>query len=69
MKKCCRSSPRCRRCPVLVKAEARARPCTTGPGTIVEEILGGGSPALPSSVADALDALSFARGRYLARHP
>jgi len=54
-KKCCRSSPRCGRCPVLLKAQARAR---AGRAGLIEEILAG-SPVrqLPACVEAALAGL------------
>ena len=54
---CCRSSPRCRRCPVVLKAEARAG----ARAAVVEEIFRGSSRPLPAAVEDALAALSLAR--------
>jgi hypothetical protein len=54
-KKCCRSTPRCGRCPVLLKAQARAR---VGRYGLVEEILGGHpEPRLPACVEAALTGL------------
>lgn len=61
MKKCCASTPRCSRCPVLLKARARARAGATGQAALVQEILAGSSRGFPTCVTEALDALSAVR--------
>jgi hypothetical protein len=66
-KRCCRSAPRCRDCPVRVLAEQRASTARAG---LVTEILGGRSPApLPPTVEAALADLDAARGRALQTTP
>ena len=57
-KACCRSTPRCASCPVLV---ARARSAAARRTSLFDEIYGGRPSALPASVTDALVALSLAR--------
>jgi len=56
-KKCCRTTPRCRRCPVLVKAQARAPERRAGRGALIEEILVGRPRPLPACVEAALTGL------------
>ena len=57
-KKCCRSTPRCGRCPVLAEAQARVRVQQAGRAALVEEILvGRPAPPLPPCVRTALLAL------------
>jgi hypothetical protein len=62
-KRCCRDSPRCADCPVLVAAAARARrQDLTGIAALVDEVFGGfPSRALPESVTQTLEALDRAR--------
>jgi hypothetical protein len=56
MKKCCRSTPRCRDCPVLVLAAARRRREEDAAAALVREILTGRPPReLPPAVALALE--------------
>jgi hypothetical protein len=64
-KKCCRSRPRCGRCPVLLVTEARARERAKSRAALAEEILRAPSQPVPESVAEALLALSRARSRHL----
>ena len=62
-KRCCRDSPRCADCPVLVAAAARARrQDATGVAALVDEVFGGfPSRALPEPVMRTLEALDHAR--------
>jgi adenine-specific DNA glycosylase len=64
-KKCCRSKPRCKRCPVRARLEADLHE-RSAPLGIVGEILGGSHSTVPACVTDALLGLSVARGAYLA---
>ena len=57
-KTCCRSTPRCDRCPVLA---IRARRSQAARVTLFDEIYGGRPPALPPAVTAALAALADAR--------
>jgi len=56
-KKCCRSSPRCGRCPVLLKAQARGQERRNDRAALVEEILAGRPHPLPVCVEAALTGL------------
>lgn len=57
-KKCCRSTPRCGRCPVVLKAQARARERRDARVSLIEEIFAG-TPLrpLPACVDAALAGL------------
>ncbi len=73
-RKCCRTSPRCAGCPVLVAARARLgeRPCATATALLIEEVLVGRPPRqLPPAVEQALDELAAARSarRFERRSP
>jgi hypothetical protein len=60
--RCCRSTPRCSGCPVLVKARSSA--ATTQPATaaLIAKVFAGRSPrTLPASVVVALEQLDAAR--------
>lgn len=62
-KRCCRDSPRCADCPVLVAAATRARRHDgTALATLVDEVFGG-LPArtLPETVVRTLQTLDEAR--------
>jgi hypothetical protein len=62
--KCCRSTPRCHRCPVLVKARARpgrGEADIRDAASLVAEILVGRPRALPQPVSDVLLAFSQSR--------
>lgn len=59
---CCRSTPRCSRCPVVLAARARARAKTRQGDTLIVEIFAGGATReLPPVVRDALLALEHRR--------
>lgn len=62
-KTCCRSMPRCARCPVLAVRRARAAPRSGTLASVFAEIYSGQPRPLPASVTEALAALA------LARHP
>lgn len=59
---CCRSSPRCAGCPVVLAARARVAHRTDARAALVEEMLVGRPPrALPEPVQMALERLVTAR--------
>jgi hypothetical protein len=61
-KRCCRSTPRCSRCPVRAAAAARSQHEGDDPAALLAEILSGRSVRpLPRSVAAALAELELAR--------
>lgn len=61
-KSCCRSSPRCRDCPVRVAAETGGREQRAGLAVLVEEVFRGAPRRpLPAPVADALACLALAQ--------
>jgi len=61
-KTCCRSTPRCRNCPVLVaRARRSARGQTARPASLFDEIYGMRAAVLPESVTQALAALALAQ--------
>jgi hypothetical protein len=61
IKRCCRATPACKRCPLRLAPAARAHEQRDGLATLVEEILRGSPPPLPDSVGDALESLALAR--------
>ena len=63
--RCCRDTPRCADCPVLVAAAARRRQRTgAGVASLVEDVLVGSPPReLPAAVVAALVTLDAARTR------
>jgi hypothetical protein len=67
VRKCCRSSPLCERCPLRLSTDARAHAQRERPARLVEEILRGDARPLPDSVTDALRALALARQRISSR--
>jgi len=59
---CCRSSPRCAGCPVVLAAGARRQARVAGRAALVEEVLVGRSARrLPEPVERALEQLVAAR--------
>jgi hypothetical protein len=61
-RKCCRSSPRCATCPVLVAAAVRKQRQLGEPAALVAEILSGRAERpLPAGIAAALASLELAR--------
>jgi adenine-specific DNA glycosylase len=63
-KRCCRSTPRCARCPVRAAAAARKEASGHEAAALVSEILASARMrTLPQSVATALAQLEFARTR------
>lgn len=58
---CCRSTPRCARCPVRLALEARARQAWAPRAALVDEIFRGVPPQLPPPVSEALASLAEAR--------
>jgi hypothetical protein len=61
---CCRSSPRCAGCPVVLAAGARRQARVTSRAELVEEVLVGRTARpLPEPVERALRELVVARGR------
>ncbi|HEY4098093.1 MAG TPA: hypothetical protein VGM33_21400 [Baekduia sp.] len=62
-KRCCRDSPRCADCPVLVAAAGRARRHEgTAIAALVDEVFGGfPTRTLPDCVTQTLEALDQAR--------
>ena len=59
---CCRSSPRCAGCPVVLAAQCRRRDRAGARAALVEEMLVGRPPrALPEPVQAALERLVAAR--------
>jgi hypothetical protein len=62
---CCRSSPRCAGCPVVLAAGARRQVRVNSRAALVEEVLVGRCTArrLPEPVERALPQLVAARGR------
>jgi hypothetical protein len=58
---CCRSLPRCERCPVLVAAHIRKPSHASRLAKLVEEVLVGNPVALPDPVSQALAGLAVAR--------
>ena len=58
---CCRSTPRCARCPVRLALEARARGGWDPRALLVDEVFRGASRELPAPVAAALTGLAEAR--------
>lgn len=65
---CCRSTPRCRTCPVLLAAQARNRAPQGALASVFDQIYGPAQPRLPDAVSDALLALADARERYRFEH-
>jgi hypothetical protein len=68
--RCCRSSPRCADCPVVVAAVARRRRQDDLVATLVDEVFAGACRrSLPEAVARTLQTLDVARhaGRTAAR--
>jgi hypothetical protein len=61
-RKCCRSTPRCARCPVLAVAAVRRERHSRERAALVTEIFAGRSARrLPQAVVDALERLDAAR--------
>ena len=61
-KTCCRSSPRCASCPVLMaRVPSASPPRSAGLASLFAEIYGSGRAVLPASVTDALNGLDQAR--------
>lgn len=58
---CCRSTPRCARCPVRLALEMRAREQMDARAALIDEVFRGTVAPLPQPVADALTALAEAR--------
>ena len=58
---CCRSTPRCARCPVRLALEAQARERWDPRAALVHEVLRGSARELPPPVAAALAGLAQAR--------
>ena len=59
---CCRSSPRCAGCPVLLASRARMQRRVGARAALVEEVLAGRPPRpLPEPVRAALERLGSAR--------
>jgi hypothetical protein len=67
VRKCCRSTPLCQRCPLRLSADAPAHDQRERPARLVEEILHGDARPLPDSVTDALLSLALARQRISSR--
>ena len=64
---CCKSTPRCARCPVRLALEARARERHGALAQLFDEVYHGTPAALPAPVADALDAIAAVRARAAAK--
>jgi hypothetical protein len=60
LSKCCRSTPRCAGCPVLV---ARRRKTDSATQQLIADVLIGRDRALPAAVAEQLELLAAARRR------
>jgi hypothetical protein len=58
---CCRTTPRCAGCPVLLASHARTQQRTGARAALVEEMLVGRPRPLPEPVQAALERLGTAR--------
>jgi hypothetical protein len=60
--RCCRSTPRCSGCPVLVKARSSAATAQPATAAVIAEVFTGRDPrTLPAGVVAALERLEAAR--------
>jgi hypothetical protein len=64
---CCKSTPRCARCPVRLALEARAREQRGALAQLFDEVYYGTQATLPQPVAEALDAIAAVRARAAAK--
>jgi hypothetical protein len=64
---CCKSTPRCARCPVRLALEARARESRGALAQLFDEVYYGTPAALPEPVTEALAAIAAARTRASAK--
>jgi hypothetical protein len=68
--RCCRSTPRCSDCPVLVKARASATTARPAMAALVAEVFAGRGPrVLPGDVVATLERLDAARAERPTVHP
>ena len=60
---CCKSTPRCARCPVRLALEARARERRGALAQLFDEVYYGTPATMPAPVAEALEAIAAVRAR------